>query len=86
MMRSQFASTCNRDILLVLGRYYQKMHLGVARFARQQHWHVTFDFDEPIPPAWNNQGMIVNSDKRTGDTLGPIASGWPQYQQAEPDQ
>jgi len=59
MMRSQCGSTCNRDILLVLGWYYQEMHLGVARFARQHRWHVTFDFDEPIPPAWNGQGVLT---------------------------
>jgi LacI family transcriptional regulator len=58
-MRSQFASVCNRDILLALGWYYQEMHLGVARFAREHRWHVTFDFDEPIPPSWNGQGAIT---------------------------
>jgi len=59
MMRPQSRSSCKQEILLVLGWYYQEMHLGVARFAREHRWHVTFDFDEPIPQAWNGQGVLT---------------------------
>jgi len=59
MALSPSTSLCNREILLVLGWYYQEMHLGVARYAREHHWHVTFDFDEPVPRAWNGQGVLT---------------------------
>jgi LacI family transcriptional regulator len=58
-MRSQGNYRCNLEVLLVLGWYYPEMHMGVARYAREQRWHVTFDFDEPIPQAWNGQGVLT---------------------------
>jgi LacI family transcriptional regulator len=47
------------EILLALGWYYSEMHLGVARYAREHHWHITCDFDEPVPQRWNGRGVIT---------------------------
>ncbi len=35
------------------------MHRGVARFARDHNWHVTFDFDDPFPKHWKGDGVIT---------------------------
>lgn len=47
------------DVLLVLGWYYPEIHMGVARYAREHRWHVTCDFDEPVPKHWNGDGVIT---------------------------
>jgi LacI family transcriptional regulator len=47
------------DVLLALGWYYPEMHRGVARFARDHLWHVTLDFDDPIPARWNGDGILT---------------------------
>ena len=47
------------DVLLTLGWYYPEIHLGVARFARENRWHLTFDFDEPIPKRWQGDGVLT---------------------------
>jgi LacI family transcriptional regulator len=49
----------SRDVLLTLGWYYPEIHLGVARFARENHWHLTFDFDEPVPKRWQGDGVLT---------------------------
>ena len=49
----------HREILLALSWYYPQMHRGVARFARDHNWHVTFDFDDPIPKHWKGDGVIT---------------------------
>ena len=59
MSQSNFALTGSRDILLALGWYYPEVHLGVARYAREHHWHLTCDFDEPIPKRWNGEGVLT---------------------------
>jgi LacI family transcriptional regulator len=56
---SNVGATRTLDVLLVLGWYYQEMHLGVARYAREHHWHVTSDFDEPVPRRWRGDGVIT---------------------------
>jgi LacI family transcriptional regulator len=48
-----------KNILLALGWYYPEMHRGVARFARDHDWHVTADFDDPIPKHWRGDGVIT---------------------------
>ena len=58
------------DVLLTLGWYYPEVHLGVARFARENGWHVTFDFDEPIPKRWRGDGVLT--------LLGTRAELWQQ--------
>lgn len=47
------------DVLLSLGWYYPEIHRGVARFARDHDWHVTADFDDPIPKHWRGDGVIA---------------------------
>jgi LacI family transcriptional regulator len=47
------------DVLLTMGWYYPEIHLGVARFARENHWHLTFDFDEPVPKRWQGDGVLT---------------------------
>jgi LacI family transcriptional regulator len=59
MSHSSFALTGSRDILLALGWYYPEVHMGVARYAREHQWHVTCDFDEPIPKRWNGDGVLT---------------------------
>ncbi|TWT34295.1 XylR family transcriptional regulator [Blastopirellula retiformator] len=46
-------------VLLALGWYYSEIHRGVARFARDHQWHVTFDFDDPVPRHWDGDGVIT---------------------------
>ncbi|MBN2580907.1 MAG: XylR family transcriptional regulator [Pirellulales bacterium] len=48
-----------RNVLLALGWYYPEMHLGVARFARKHNWHLTADFDDPVPKHWRGDGVIT---------------------------
>jgi LacI family transcriptional regulator len=48
-----------RNILLALGWYYPEIHRGVAKFARDHRWHVTADFDDPVPKRWNGDGIIT---------------------------
>ncbi|WP_237564824.1 XylR family transcriptional regulator [Blastopirellula marina] len=31
----------------------------MARFARDHHWHVTFDFDDLVPRDWQGDGVIT---------------------------
>lgn len=47
------------NVLLALGWYYPEIHRGVARFARDHHWHVTFDFDDMVPHDWQGDGVIT---------------------------
>jgi LacI family transcriptional regulator len=51
--------TSNRSVLLALGWYYPEVHRGVARFARDHHWHITADFDDPVPKHWNGDGVLT---------------------------
>jgi LacI family transcriptional regulator len=60
----------HREILLALGWYYPQMHRGVARFARDHNWHVTFDFDDPIPKHWKGDGVVT--------LLGMRRDMWPR--------
>ncbi len=53
------ATSGHRDVLLALSWYYPEIHRGVARFARDHAWHVTFDFDDPIPKHWNGDGVLT---------------------------
>ncbi|MCC9607902.1 DNA-binding transcriptional regulator [Blastopirellula sp. JC732] len=46
-------------VLLALGWYYSEIHRGVARFARDHQWHVTFDFDDLVPRDWQGDGVIT---------------------------
>jgi len=48
-----------RNVLLALGWYYPEIHRGVARYARDHHWHVTLDFDDPVPRHWNGDGVLT---------------------------
>ncbi|QDS89246.1 Xylose operon regulatory protein [Rosistilla ulvae] len=48
-----------RNILLALGWYYPEIHHGVARFARDHHWHVTADFDDLVPEHWRGDGVVT---------------------------
>ncbi|MFN3159020.1 MAG: XylR family transcriptional regulator [Rubinisphaera brasiliensis] len=48
-----------RHVLLVLGWYYPEIHRGVTRFARDHNWHVTADFDDPVPEHWAGDGIIT---------------------------
>lgn len=49
----------HRNVLLALGWYYPEIHRGVARFARDHHWHITADFDDPVPKHWDGDGVIT---------------------------
>ena len=51
--------TVDRNILLALGWYYPEIHRGVARFARDHHWHLTADFDDPVPKHWKGDGILT---------------------------
>ncbi|UUO09152.1 DNA-binding transcriptional regulator [Blastopirellula sp. J2-11] len=51
--------TTATHVLLALGWYYSEIHRGVARFARDHHWHVTFDFDDLVPRDWQGDGVIT---------------------------
>lgn len=58
-MATRAASIHVSNVLLSLGWYYPEMHRGVARFARDHGWHVTADFDDPIPTHWQGDGVIA---------------------------
>lgn len=47
------------NILLTLGWYYPEIHRGVARFAREHCWHLTADFDDPVPRNWKGDGVVT---------------------------
>ncbi|WP_044256028.1 xylose operon transcription regulator XylR [Rhodopirellula sp. SWK7] len=46
-------------VLLALGWPYQEIHHGVARFARDNEWHVTADYDDPVPDGWSGDGVLT---------------------------
>lgn len=48
-----------KNIMLALGWYYPEMHRGVARYARENNWHITFDFDDPVPENWEGDGVLT---------------------------
>lgn len=48
-----------KNIMLALGWYYPEMHRGVARYARENNWHITFDFDDPVPDNWQGDGVLT---------------------------
>ena len=58
-MTKRTSSNDITNVLLSLGWYYPEMHRGVARFARDHGWHVTADFDDPIPTHWQGDGVIA---------------------------
>ena len=48
-----------KNILLALGWYYPEMHRGIARYARDHNWHITFDYDDRIPENWQGDGVLT---------------------------
>ncbi|QDT65163.1 XylR family transcriptional regulator [Calycomorphotria hydatis] len=47
------------NVLLTLSWYYPEIHRGVTRFARDHHWHVTADFEDPVPTHWKGDGVLT---------------------------
>lgn len=66
------SSTHGRHVLLALGWYYPEIHRGIARFARSHGWHLTFDFEEPVPENWQGDGVLTS--------LGAKGNLWEQLQ------
>lgn len=49
----------HRNVLLSLGWYYPAIHRGVAKFARDNSWHLTADIDDPVPRNWKGDGVVA---------------------------
>ncbi len=51
----------NRDVLLALGYYDHRFHLGVARYAQAHGWHLSagLAYDRRIPDGWSGDGIIA---------------------------
>lgn len=60
-----------RDILLALGYYDYRFHLGVAYYAREHAWHLAPDmaYHRDIPYGWRGDGIIskVARDRELAD-------------------
>ena len=50
------------NILLALSWYHPKTHQGVARYAREQGWHLNayMALTKHLPSGWNGDGVIGN--------------------------
>ncbi len=55
-----------RDVLLALGYYDHRFHMGVARYAREHGWHLTADmaYGRPIPWGWKGDGIVAKLTSR----------------------
>jgi len=62
-----------KNVLLVLGWYYPEIHRGVTQFARDHQWHITADFEDPVPEHWTGDGVIT--------LLGAQRGLWDQLRQ-----
>lgn len=49
-----------KHILLLMGRYYPKIHRGIAKFARENGWHLNAEPAQSgtIPKGWEGDGII----------------------------
>ncbi len=49
-----------KHILLLMGRYYPKIHRGIAKFARENGWHLNAEPAQNgrIPQGWEGDGII----------------------------
>lgn len=52
------------NVLFAPSWYYPEIHRGVARFARDHNWHVTADFDDPVPKHWRGNGVLTHLGAR----------------------
>lgn len=50
-----------RDVLLALGYYDHRFHLGVARYAQTHDWYLAADtaYNRRIPWGWHGDGIIA---------------------------
>ncbi|MEM9021234.1 MAG: XylR family transcriptional regulator [Planctomycetota bacterium] len=64
-------------VLLALGSYQHATHRGVARFAREQGWHLVADmaYGGQIPRGWEGDGIITSLTDRDELTDFVIGTG-----------
>ncbi|MDD2456757.1 MAG: substrate-binding domain-containing protein [Kiritimatiellae bacterium] len=48
-----------RNVLVQIGLFDQRLLLGVSRFAKNHHWHLTVDDRFSLPYGWDGDGAIV---------------------------
>lgn len=55
-----------KSVLLALSRYSASTHMGVARFASRNNWHLNCEmaFSGRIPEGWRGDGIITVLDRR----------------------
>ena len=56
-----------KNVLLILGRYLHSIHLGVAQYAGQHHWHLNAYMASKmvVPKGWKGDGIITALDERS---------------------
>jgi len=66
-------------ILLALGSYQHETHRGVARFAREQGWHLVAEmaYGGVIPRGWEGDGILTALTERQELTAFVMETGVP---------
>ena len=61
-------------ILLALGSYQHDTHRGVARYAREQGWHLVAEmaYGGIIPKGWEGDGIITALTERDEPLANPV--------------
>lgn len=59
-------TSSQKSVLLALSRYSPSTHMGVARFACEQNWHLNCEmaFSGRLPEGWRGDGIIAVLDHR----------------------
>lgn len=58
--------TSQKSVLLALSRYSPSTHMGVARFASENNWHLNCEmaFTGRLPEGWRGDGIVASLDHR----------------------
>ncbi len=58
--------TSQKSVLLALSRYSPSTHMGVARFASENNWHLNCEmaFTGRLPEGWRGDGIVAALDHR----------------------
>ena len=58
--------TSQKSVLLALSRYSPSTHMGVARFASENNWHLNCEmaFTGRLPEGWRGDGIVASLDQR----------------------